>query len=138
MRDETDFKHTASESVTQPIIDQIQASINQINSKQFQILAIQRFKNTKSFVQYISQSEDFNYMLCTCSDRALRLYSFDLGQIQTYFDQLKESNPGEKKQPIPAFQRVIYLSNEIKDVINGRKWQNSAFIKLNKNIMISC
>lgn len=24
----------------------------------------------------------------------------------------------------------------MKDVINGRKWQNSAFVKLNPNIMI--
>lgn len=32
--------------------------------------------------------------------------------------------------------RVIYLKNEIKDVINGRKWQNSAFIKLSPNTMI--
>jgi len=33
-------------------------------------------------------------------------------------------------------KRVIYLRNEIKDVINGRKWQNSAFIKLSANTMI--
>jgi hypothetical protein len=34
-------------------------------------------------------------------------------------------------------QKIIFLNNEIKDVINGRKWQNSAFIKLGKNLMIT-
>jgi len=41
----------------------------------------------------------------------------------------------QNKQYMPK-KRVIYLRNEIKDVINGRKWQNSAFIKLNPNTMI--
>jgi hypothetical protein len=61
-------------------------------------------------------------LLCTCSDRALRLYYLDLAQFSK-----KENN---------LLSKVIYLKNEIKDVINGRKWQNSAFIKLNPNTMI--
>lgn len=28
------------------------------------------------------------------------------------------------------------MKNEIKDVINGRKWQNSSFIKLNNNMIV--
>jgi hypothetical protein len=57
-------------------------------------------------------------MLCTCSDRALRLYYFDY-------------SAGTKKK-----KRIIHFRNEIKDHINGMKWQNSSFIKLNQNLII--
>lgn len=96
-------------------------------------MAIQRFKNSNCYIQHISLNDDFSHLLCTCSDRALRLYFFDFKALQLR----EKSSKGSKQQSqnlIP--QKVIYLKNEIKDVINGRKWQNSAFIKLNKNLMI--
>ena len=51
-------------------------------------------------------NEDCTYLLCTCSDRALRLY---------YFDHAAAENPKKNNQ----FSRVIYLQQDIKDVING-------------------
>ena len=111
------------ENISTSMVDQVQAGINQINIEKFEILAIHKFKNSNSFVQYISLNEDCKYLLCTCSDRALRLYFFDYYAIK--------SNTKNSKTASKYKQRIIYLKNEIKDVINGRKWQNSAFVKLN-------
>ena len=33
-------------------------------------------------------------------------------------------------------KRVFYWRHDFKDVINGRKWQNSSFTKLNNNMLI--
>ena len=108
---------SALESVTPQMAEQIQQGINQVNTKLFDIIAIQKFKNGNSFVQHVSFNEECTYLLCTCSDRALRLYFFDFQVIS------KGINKGNKpKNTIKQFQRVIYLKNEIKDVINGRKW----------------
>ena len=120
------------DTVTQQNADQIQEAISQVNLSKFVIVAIQKFKNSNCFVQYVSFNEESTYMLCTCSDRALRLYFFDFMAIKN----LKPAKGSSKVLTSQYSCRVIYLKNEIKDVINGRKWQNSAFIKLNLNSMI--
>ena len=52
------------------------------------------------------------------SDKELRLMYIDLNVV---------GQPGK---------RVFYQRSDYKDVINGRKWQNSSFAKLNQNTMI--
>ena len=44
-------------------------------------------------------------------------------------------NTHDSEEELPP-KRVIFLKLELKDVINGRKWQNSAFVKLNLNTRI--
>ena len=68
---------SAFDTVTLQMADQVQQGIDQINMEKFEILAIQKFKNTNCFVQYVSMNEDCTCLLCTCSDRALRLYFID-------------------------------------------------------------
>jgi WD40 repeat protein len=52
-----------------------------INSDLFEVVAIQRFKNQNCFVQHLSVNEDSDHFLCTCSDRALRLYKIDTNEL---------------------------------------------------------
>ena len=59
-------------------------------------------------------------MLCSCSDKDLRLFNIDFANLSK-----RDKNYGR------LGKRIIYLRSEYKDVINGRKWQNSAFAKLN-------
>ena len=79
------------ENINQTFVEQIQAGINCINYEKFEILAIHKFKNSNSFVQYISLNDDCKYLLCTCSDRALRLYFFDFYAIKSNYNQSKNS-----------------------------------------------
>ena len=69
---------SALESVSPQMAGPIQAAILQLNTKDCDILAIQKFKSPNSFVQHISFNDECTYLLCTCSDRALRLYFLDL------------------------------------------------------------
>ena len=82
----------------------------------YSIVAVQKL--AECFVQHVSLSEDGRNLLMVSSDKELRLM---------YIDRDVIGQPGK---------RVFYQRSDYKDVINGRKWQNSAFARLNKNTMI--
>jgi hypothetical protein len=110
--------------------------IDQINSDKFEILAISRFKNLSSYIQYVSINEDHDHILLTCNDRALRLYQFDFAALNQV-SKKESSKAGSQHKNVNANKkRIIYFKNEIKDHINNMKWQNSSFIKLNDNFIV--
>lgn len=65
----------------------------------------------------MSINEDNDHILCTCNDRALRLYSFDFSNVASNSKKDSSKNITAKSR-----KRIIYFKNEIKDHINNMKW----------------
>lgn len=70
-------------------------------------------------------NDDSSYMLCSCSDRTLKLYFFDFISLEFQSQSYKNQKAAAGKKPTEHHdnkQRIIYLKNEMRDVVNGRKW----------------
>lgn len=81
------------------------------------------------YVNQISFSEDSRHMLCSCSDKEMRLLFIDFDNMNKRHGPFKaafEEKKTDEKTIDQIFgnlgRKSVYQRNEFKDVINGRKW----------------
>ena len=90
--------------------------------------AVHRFEQLSSaaYIVAITVNEDFTKMLVTCSDRVLILYKINVLAKHTVSKATNQRLPPQIFEECDKFQ----------DVINRKRWINTAFVKLGETTRI--